>query len=104
MGHGRNSGAEALLVTPALISHVPQDATENATSEHKLGNILFGYEPAGFCHGGAGADDVSEIAWIYGEAAQACYWVREKGPPHTEGPYHRQAAILNVFAQIFEEA
>ena len=44
--HGRNSGAEALLVTPTLISHVPQDATENATTEHKIGNILFGYEPA----------------------------------------------------------
>ena len=34
--HGRNSGDEALLCTPTLISHVPQDATENATTEHKV--------------------------------------------------------------------
>ena len=101
--HGRNSGSEALLVTPSLISHLPQDATENGTTEHKLGNVLFGYEPAGFCHGGAGSEDASEIAWIYGEAAQACYWVSEKGPPHDVGPYHRQAATLNVFAQMVEE-
>ena len=101
---GRNSGAEALLVTPSLISHLPQDESENATTEHKLGDVLFGYEPAGFCHGGAAASaSASEIAWIYGEAAQACYWVSEKGPPHTEGPYRRQAATLNVFARIVEE-
>jgi len=90
-------------VTPSLISHLPQDASENATMEHKLGDVLFGYEPAGFCHGGAASASASEIAWIYGEAAQACYWVSEKGPPHTEGPYRRQAAMLNVFARIVEE-
>ena len=31
--HGRNSGDEALLCTPNLISHLPQDASENATTE-----------------------------------------------------------------------
>ena len=101
--HGRNSGSEALLVTPGLINDVPQDATENATTNHQLGDVMFGFEPAGFCHGGAGAEDASEIAWIYGEAAQACYWLSEKGPPHTEGPFYRQAATLNVFARIVEE-
>ena len=53
--------------------------------------------------GGAGAGDASEIAWIYGPAAQACYWLSEKGPPHDEGPFYRQAANLNVFARIEHE-
>ena len=132
--HGRNSGDEALLCTPNLISHLPQDASENATTEHTLGDVMFGFEPAGFCYGGAGSEDASEIAWICeypvhalaghparpnraheptgaraplcladGNAAQACYWVSEKGPPHTEGPYRRVAATLNVFGRIVEE-
>ena len=53
--------------------------------------------------GGAGADDASEIAWIYGPAAQACYWLSEKGAPHDVGPFYRQAANLNVFARIERE-
>ena len=57
----------------------------------------------GFCVGGAGSEDASEIAWIYGPAAQACYWVSEHGPPHDRPPYRRQAATLNHFAQITEE-
>ena len=55
------------------------------------------------CSGGAGTDDASEIAWIYGPAAQACYWLSEKGPPHDVGPFYRQAANLNVFAKIERE-
>ena len=55
------------------------------------------------CSGGAGTDDASEIAWIYGPAAQACYWLSEKGPPHDVGPFYRQAANLNVFAKIEHE-
>ena len=101
--HSRNSGDEALLITPALIDDVPQDASENATQAHAFGNVLFGFEPAGFCYGGAGDESASEIAWIYGHAAEACYWVSEKGPPHREPPYRRQTATLNHFAQIFEE-
>lgn len=128
--HGRNSGAEALFLTPRVISDVPQDDTENATTgvlcvvcldwlltrmycrkkerllhcaEHRLGNVAFGYEPAGFCHGGASDKGCSEVVWFYGEAAQACFWVSEKGPPHDVGPYHRQPANINVFAQIVEE-
>lgn len=101
--HGRNSGDEALLITPSVMRGVPQDASENATMFHKKGNVAFGLELAGFCHGGAGTEDASEIAWFYGDATQACYWVSEKGPPHSEGPYHRQAATLNIFAHIEEE-
>lgn len=101
--HGKNSGAEALLVTPSLITGIPQDQSESATQTHALGNVLFGFEPKGFCVGGAGSDDASEIAWIYAEAAQACYWVSESGPPHDKPPYRRQAATLNHFAQIVKE-
>jgi len=101
--HGKNSGAEALLVTPGCISDLPQDDSESATQTHDFGNVLFGFEPAGFCVGGAGSDDCSEIAWIYGEAAQACFWVSENGPPHDKPPYRRQPATLNHFAQIMAE-
>jgi hypothetical protein len=101
--HGKNSGAEALLVTPACISDVPQDASESGTTTHAFGNVLFGFEPEGFCVGGAGSTDCSEIAWIYGEAAQACFWVSEDGPPHDKPPYRLQAATLNHFAQIVSE-
>jgi hypothetical protein len=44
-----------------------------------------------------------QIAWIYGEAAQACFWVSEDGPPHDKPPYRRQEATLNHFAQISSE-
>ena len=101
--HGKNSGAEALLVTPKCISHLPQDESESATQTHEFGNVLFGFEPSGFCVGGAGSDDCSEIAWIYGPAAQACFWVSVDGPPHDKPPYRRQPATLNHFAQIVEE-
>ena len=101
--HGKNSGAEALLVTPTCVKDLPQDASESATQAHALGNVLFGFEPSGFCVGGAGYDDCSEIAWIYGPAAQATFWVSEDGPPHDKPPYRRQAATLNHFAQIVEE-
>ena len=102
--HGRNSGAEALLITPALINDLPQDKTENATTTHAMGDVLFGFEAAGSCHGGAGSEDASEIAWIYGPAAQACYWLSEKGPPHEVGPFKRVPAELNVFAKITTES
>ena len=101
--HGRNSGDEALLITPSVISHIPQDSTENATQTHAMHDVLFGFEPTGFCKGGAGDVDVSEIAWIYGEAAQAMYWVSEHGPPHDKPPFRQQVATLNKFARIVEE-
>jgi hypothetical protein len=103
--HGRNSGAEALLLTPKVISHLPQDETENGTTEHRLGDVLFGFERAGSCHGGAAANwsssggggggDVSEIAWIYGHAAQACFWVKDNSTG-----YRREVACLNRFAEM----
>ena len=43
--HGKNSGAEALLVTPKVISDVPQDESESGTQTHEFGNVLFGFEP-----------------------------------------------------------
>ena len=101
--HGRNSGAEALLLTPTLINNLPQDQSENATTNHTLGDVMFGFEAAGTCHGGAGQDDASEICWIYGPAAQACYWLSTSDPSHQTGPFVRQAANLNVFAKIVLE-
>ena len=96
--HGRNSGDEALLLTPQAISHVPQNSSENATTEHLLGDVLFGFEKAGTCYGGAASSgDASEIAWIYGPAAQACFWV-----PKNDGScgFRREIASLNRFAKI----
>jgi hypothetical protein len=93
-------------VTPSCISHVPQDASENATTTHHEGGIFFGYEPAGFCYGGAATgSNASEIAWIYGPAAQAQYWVSVHGPPHTpeRGPFRLQHATLNHFAEITQQ-
>merc|ERR1712166_894841 len=49
--HGRNSGAEALCLTPTVISDLPQDESENATTEHAVDDLVFGYEPAGFLLG-----------------------------------------------------
>jgi hypothetical protein len=100
--HGRNSGAEALCLTPSVIYGIPQDATENAKTDHKKGMLCFGVELAGQAVGGAGSDDASEIAWFFGEHCQAQYWVSESGPPHTKGPYRRQTANLNHFAQVDE--
>eukprot|EP00164_Ancoracysta_twista_P014120 GFYU01022857.1.p1 GENE.GFYU01022857.1~~GFYU01022857.1.p1 ORF type:complete len:190 (-),score=49.99 GFYU01022857.1:151-696(-) len=111
--HGRNSGAEALLLTPSVISHLPQDETENATTVHELGNVMFGFEPKGCCS--HAAEDAAEIAWIYGKAARAGYWVNEDSvqkahlwesptdPDHSKGPYKLVHARLNVFAQVEEE-
>eukprot|EP00949_MAST-11_sp_MAST-11-sp1_P002625 g2625.t1 len=97
--HGRNSGAEALLVTPSVIDWVQQGPEENGTENHCEGDVLFGFEAAGSCHGGAKNNaDVSEIAWIYGPAAQATYWL-----PNGSGGFRRQAVTLNRFARIEEE-
>lgn len=35
------------MVLPRVISHLPQDATENGTTTHALGNVLFGFEAKG---------------------------------------------------------
>lgn len=32
--HGRNSGAEALLITPTLLSHLPQVHAKHSVSDH----------------------------------------------------------------------
>ena len=100
--HGRNSGDEALLCTPKVISTVPQDESENASTEHRKDFLYFGYEPPGFCYGGVEGGG-SEIVWIYGDAAQATYWVSEHGPPHDKPPYTRKAALLNCFGSAEEE-
>lgn len=51
--------------------------------------------------GGAKAgEDVSEIAWFYGPATQACYWVPDEA---SYSGYRLQAANLNIFGTIVEE-
>jgi hypothetical protein len=101
--HGRNSGDEAVCLLPECVEGVPQDASEGGTESHSKNMVLFGTEAAGSCYGGAAAGtSVSEVAWIYGPAAQAQYWVSEHGPPHTEPPFRFQKATLNHFA-TFEE-
>ena len=101
--HGKNSGAEALLLTPSVIKDLPQDGSENATTDHQLLDVMFGFEPAGSCAMGAGSSDASEIAWIYHPAAQACFWVSEHGYPHDKPPFKRVAANLNVFARFLPD-
>ena len=43
--HGRNSGSEALFLTPECIKDAFDD--ENASLEYELGDVLFGFEPKG---------------------------------------------------------
>ena len=40
--HGRNSGDEALMPLPVLLKGIPQDSTENSTTEYKKGYVVFG--------------------------------------------------------------
>ena len=99
--HGKNSGAEALCLTPQVVSDVPQDESENATMEHRMHDVAFGFEAAGTaCMGANAAEDISEVAWFYGPACRACYWVEDESQ---DLGYRLQAANLNVFAKITEE-
>ena len=50
--HGRNSGDEALMPLPVLLKGIPQDSTENSTTEYKKGYVVFGYEAVGSGYGG----------------------------------------------------
>ena len=102
--HGRNSGDEALTITPSPILGVPQDSSENATIEHKMGDLYFGLEEAGKSYGGCSpGESASELCWFYGPAGLAQYWVSQHGPPHTEPPFVRETARLNFFATLVEE-
>ena len=102
--HGRNSGDEALCLTPSCITNVKQDETENAQTEHNKNGVYFGFEEAGKSYGGASSgSSCSEIAWIYGDAAQACNWQSVHGEPHDKPPFVRKAANINLFAIIIEE-
>ena len=57
--HGRNSGSEALFLTPKVIAL----GDENTILNYKTGDVCFGFEPKGICsHATA---DASEVAWIY---------------------------------------
>ena len=91
--HGRNSGDEALLLTPTVIEDVPQNETEGATTNHIKGGIYFGLERGGESYGGAlPGENCSEICWFYGHAGQAQYWVSAHGPQHNH--YGRKDASL----------
>ena len=61
--HGRNSGDEALLVTPSVLLGIPQDASENATKEHKMGHLYFGLEEAGKSYGGCAPGSSASEIW-----------------------------------------
>ena len=99
------SGDEALLSMPNIIRDIPQNEEENATTTYKKGFVCFGFEPAGSSYGGIDStSDSCEIAWIYGDAAEASYWLSTHGPPHTKPPFYRQVAALNVFAIIEKES
>jgi len=102
--HGRNSGDEALLVTPSVLLGVPQDESENATKEHTMNHLYFGLEEAGKSYGGcAPGSSASEICWFYGPAGLAQYFVSVNGPPHDTPPFVRETANLNEFASLLEE-
>ncbi|GMI18804.1 hypothetical protein TrLO_g11881 [Triparma laevis f. longispina] len=99
--HGRNSGDEALTITPQPILNIPQDSSENCTTSHSMNHLYFGLEIAGKSYGGCSpGHSASEICWFYGPAGLAQYWVSSKGPPHTEPPFVRETAVLNEFAVL----
>ena len=102
--HGRNSGDEALMPLPVLLKGIPQDSTENSTTEYKKGYVVFGYEAVGSGYGGIdNSQDACEIAWMYGDAVEASYWVSVHGPPHDKPPYVRKVAETNLFAKVINE-
>jgi hypothetical protein len=91
-------------MTPNPILGIPQDESENVSTDHKMGNLYFGLEEAGKCYGGCSpGTSASEIAWFYGPAGLAQYWVSESGPPHDKPPFVRETAKLNEFAKIEAE-
>ena len=102
--HGRNSGDEALMPLPILLKGIPQDTSENSITEYKKGYVVFGYEAVGSGYGGIdNSQDACEIAWMYGDAVEASYWVSVHGPPHDKPPYVRKVAETNLFAKIVSE-
>jgi hypothetical protein len=44
--HARHSGAEAIFITPSVISSV---GDENLAQAPRCGDVLFGFEPKGIC-------------------------------------------------------
>merc|ERR1711957_291062 len=73
--HGRNSGSEALFLTPTVLPI----GDENTILNYKTGDVCFGFEPKGCCS--HGAVDASEVAWIYKNDAQPRRWVSINGDP-----------------------
>ena len=58
--HGRNSGSEALFLTPKCLPL----GDENTILNYKTGDVCFGFEPKGICS--HAKVDCSEVAWAYG--------------------------------------
>jgi hypothetical protein len=98
--NGKNSGGEALFLTPTYINL----GDENTTLDYQLGDILFGAEPKHICE--HAKDNMSEIAWIYRLPAQARRWVsipEGRDPTNQTGPWATTDVALNKWATVVEE-
>lgn len=93
--HGRNSGGEALFLTPTVIKL----GDENTTTNVSKGDVLFGFEPKGICQ--HSFEDASEVAWVYHDACQPRRWVSVDGDPkNQQGPFKTVDVALNKFGTI----
>lgn len=98
--HARHSGAEAIFLTPQVLRNV---GDENTTLSVAKGHVLFGYEPKGICN--HASEDVSEVAWIYHDAALPRRWVSVNGDPTNQTPPFQTVDVaLNLWGVIEGEA
>ena len=99
--HGRNSGAEALFLTPEVVRLGDENVVK--PGEYAKGQFLFGYEPRFICE--HAKQDASEIAWIYHEAAQPRRWVSIGGDKTNQsfGPWKTVDVSLNLFGTVENE-
>ena len=97
--HARHSGAEALFLTPGLI----RLGDENAVASPVTGDVLFGFEPAGICQ--HAAEDCSEVAWVYHDAAKPRRWISSDGDPANQRPpFETVDVALNLWAKVDAES
>jgi ubiquitin len=98
--NGKNSGGEALFLTPTYINL----GDENTILDYQLGDILFGAEPK---HIGEHAKyNISKIAWIYCLPAQPRRWVsipEGRDPTNQTGPWATTDVAFNKWATVVEE-
>ena len=100
--HAKNSGAEALFITPTVISDV---GDENTTVNVTVGDMLFCFEPIGICQHAKTADR-SEVAWVYDVACVPRRWVSSplgSDPTNQTPPFETVDVPLNKWGKVVRE-